>query len=305
VEKLTYGSKIGWHGVILAGILLTHAPWLAAQQSPENTEFFEKKIRPVLVERCYGCHGPAVNPPKAGLRLDSAEGWRKGGERGPEITPGDPESSRLIQAIRYQNPDLQMPPTGRLALEQIADFEAWVKMGAPDPRTNASGATASSGKRAINLAQARRHWAFQQPKERPVPAVRQESWVRTPVDRFILAKLEEKNVQPAPPADRATLIRRVTFDLIGLPPTPEEVDAFVQDSSPDAYRKVVERLLASPHYGERWARHWLDLVRYAETDGHEFDVDKPYAWRYRDYVIRAFNDDLPYKQFVTEQIAGD
>jgi hypothetical protein len=281
VEKLTNGYKIGWHGVFLTGLLLSGGTRLVAQQSPENAEFFEKKIRPVLVERCYACHGPAVNPPKAALRLDSADGWRKGGERGPEITPGDPESSRLIQAIRYQNPDLQMPPTGRLALEQIADFEAWVKMGAPDPRTSTPAATAAS-KRAINLAQGRRHWAFQPPKDRPAPPVRQESWVRTPIDRFILAKLEEKNLQPAPPADRATLIRRVTFDLIGLPPAPEEVDAFIADASPDAYRKVVERLLASPHYGERWARHWLDLVRYAETDGHEFDVDKPNAWRYRD-----------------------
>jgi hypothetical protein len=175
----------------------------------------------------------------------------------------------------------------------------------PDPRTSASGAPDSGSKRAINLAQARRHWAYQPPKERPAPSVRQESWVRTPIDRFILAKLEEKHLQPAPSADRATLIRRVTFDLIGLPPTTEEVEAFVTDTSPDAYRRVVERLLASPHYGERWARHWLDLVRFAETDGHEFDVDKPNAWRYRDYVIRAFNDDLPYKQFVTEQIAGD
>ena len=302
MEKLTGGRRIGWHGVVLTGMLLSR---LGAQPAPDNTEFFEKKIRPVLVERCYACHGPAANPPKASLRLDSAEGWRKGGERGPEITPGEPESSRLIQAIRYQNPDLQMPPTGRLPLDQIADFEAWVKMGAPDPRTGASGAPASGGKRAINLAQARRHWAYQPPKDRPLPSVRNESWVRTPIDRFILAKLEEKHLQPAPQADRATLVRRVTFDLIGLPPTQEEVDGFVEDKSPDAYQKVVERLLASPHYGERWARHWLDLVRYAETDGHEFDVDKPNAWRYRDYVIRAFNDDLPYKQFVTEQIAGD
>jgi hypothetical protein len=227
-----------------------------------------------------------------GLRLDSREGARKA------VTPGDPAGSKLLTAISYQNINLKMPPSGKLADRQIADFTAWIKMGAPDPR----GAEAAEPvKKGIDFKQARNFWSFQPVKEPAVPAVRSAS----PLDCFVLAKLAEKGLEPAPRADKRTLIRRVTFDLTGLPPTQREVDDFLADPAPAAFAKVVDRLLASPHYGERWARHWLDLVRYAETNGHEFDNDKTDAWRYRDYVIRAFNEDIPYNQFVKEHIAGD
>jgi hypothetical protein len=265
---------------------------LHAQITAEQTEFFEKKIRPLLVERCYGCHGPESKPPAGGLRLDSREGLRKGGESGPAIVPGDPEHSLLIEAISYRNPDFKMPPSGKLKDQQIADLTEWVKMGAPDPREPVAAAPPKKG---INLADGRKFWSLQPLKKPPDSSI----------DRFLGARLEEKHLQPAVPADKRTLIRRVTFDLTGLPPTPKEVEDFLADQSPAAFSKVVERLLASPHYGERWARHWLDLVRYAETNGHEFDNDKIDAWRYRDYVIRAFNQDVPYNQFVKEHIAGD
>ena len=237
-----------------------------------------------------------------GLRLDTRDGARKGGDSSPAIVPGDPSHSALVTAISYRNLNLKMPPTGKLSDEQIADFTAWIQMGAPDPRSDESAAPARKG---IDFAQARKFWSFQAVKDPAPPAVKHPTWPVSPVDRFILAKLEEKNLQPADAADKRTLIRRVTLDLIGLPPTPQEVHEFLADSSPSAFAKVVDRLLASPHYGERWARHWLDLVRYAETNGHEFDNDKIDAWRYRDYVIRALNEDVPYNQLVREHIAGD
>ncbi|MGH9722925.1 MAG: PSD1 and planctomycete cytochrome C domain-containing protein [Bryobacteraceae bacterium] len=265
-----------------------------AQPTPTQIEFFERRIRPVLVERCYECHGPKAAQPMSELRLDTRAGMLKGGERGPAIIPGDSENSRLIRAIRYQDPRLLMPPKGRLAPEHVEDFAAWIKMGAPDPRVE-SKELATAAPRGIDFARARKFWAFQ-----PLKSTSQAT-----VDSFLFAKLKSKGLAPAPPADRRTLLRRVYFDLIGLPPLPAEVDEFVNDRAPDAFRKVVARLLDSPHYGERWARHWLDLVRFAETDGHEFDVDKPNAWRYRDYVIRALNNDLPYNRFVREQIVGD
>ena len=284
---------------LLLGSCLASAAF--AQIPADQVEFFEKKIRPVLEESCYACHSAKRKPPKGGLRLDTREGLRKGGVSGPCIVPGDPENSLLIKAISYRDPDLKMPPNGNLADYEVADFTEWVKMGAPDPRPDSTAAV----KKGIDFAEARKFWAFQPVKDLPPPAVKQESWPVSAIDRFILARLEAKQLAPAPPADKRTLIRRVTFDLIGLPPTPGEVEDFLADRSPEAYAKVVDRLLASPHYGERWARHWLDLVRYAETNGHEFDNDKIDAWRYRDYVIRAFNQDLPYNQFVKEQIAGD
>ncbi|MFN0172278.1 MAG: PSD1 and planctomycete cytochrome C domain-containing protein [Bryobacteraceae bacterium] len=280
-------------------LLLAHSGFTV---EPEAAEFFEKKIRPVLVERCYDCHGPKAERPMGGLRLSSKDSLAKGGDSGPALVPRDPESSRLIRAIRYLDPKLQMPPKARLTETQIRDFETWVRMGAPDPRTDETAAAKPKG---IDFARARRHWAFQPLKESPPPPVRADRWARGPIDRFLLAKLEEKGLKPAGPADRRTLLRRVYLDVIGLPPSPGEVDAFLADRSPRAFATVVDRLLESPHYGERWARHWLDLMRYAETDGHEFDQDKPNAWRYRDYVIRAFNQDLPYDRFVREQLAGD
>jgi hypothetical protein len=275
---------------------------LVAQTTPEGIEFFEKKIRPVFAAKCYSCHNSKMPTPLGGLRVDTRDALLKGGDSGKVIVPGDPASSRLVQAVSYKH-ELKMPPTGKLTDEQIADLEAWVKMGAPDPRTG--DAPPQVTKKGIDFTEARKFWAFH-PVQRPaIPAVKNKKWVQSPVDAFLLAKLEQQGLEPASPAERRALIRRVTFDLIGLPPTAAETQAFVDDKTPDAFKKVVERLLASPHYGERWARHWLDLVRYAETNGHEYDNDKWEPWRYRDYVIRSFNEDIPYDQFVREHIAGD
>ncbi len=295
--------------MLLGGPLLWPAPNPQAEtnvdaQQPDRLEFFEKRIRPVLAERCLPCHSSKLAEPKAGLRLDSKSGVRSGGGGGPVVVPGQPEKSRLIAAIRYQDPHLQMPPGGKLADQQIADITAWVAAGAPDPRGEDVINTPLS-KRTIDYNRARRFWAFQPVRDYAPPSVKRGTWPTSSIDHFLLAKLEREGLRPAPPADKRTLLRRVFFDLTGLPPSPKEVEAFLADSSPRAYEKVVERLLASPHYGERWARHWLDVVRFAQTDGHDFDVDKPNAWRYRDYVIRAFNSDFPFNRFVMEQLAGD
>jgi cytochrome c553 len=270
----------------------------------DSPEFFEKKIRPVLVEHCFKCHGDLKGKaPKGGLRADSRAGLLKGGDNGPAIVPGDPDESRLIAAVRYQNPDLQMPPKGKLADGAIADLTAWVKAGANWPAGATDGAIATSQ---FDLAKRKReHWAWQPVHATDPPPVKDASWPRGPVDRFVLARLEEKGLKPTAAADRRVWIRRVTFDLIGLPPTPAEIDAFLNDQTPDAFATVVERLLRSPHFGERWGRHWLDLVRYAETRGHEFDAQIPQAYQYRDYVIRALNADVPYDRLVQEHIAGD
>jgi cytochrome c553/mono/diheme cytochrome c family protein len=288
---------------LVAAICVALASPLVAAEPAGTPEFFEKRIRPVLVEHCFRCHADAKKAPKGGLRLDSRDSLLKGGDNGPAIVAGQPDKSRLIEAVRYQNPDLQMPPKGKLSDREIADLVAWVKAGAvwPDGGTKANVETA-----AFDLAKRKReHWAWQPVAAHTPPAVRDATWPSGPIDRFLLAKLEERSLRPAAPADRRTWIRRVTFDLIGLPPTPAEIAAFLADKSADANRKVVERLLASPHFGERWGRHWLDVVRYAETRGHEFDAQIPNAYQYRDYVIRALNADVPYDRFVHEHVAGD
>jgi cytochrome c553 len=278
-------------------------PLRAADASADGVEFFEKKVRPVLVAHCYRCHADKGKAPKGGLRLDSRAALLKGGDNGPALTPGRPDRSRLIEALGYGNADLQMPPKGKLPDAVIADLAAWVKMGAPWPKEGAGAAAAKDG---FDLPRRRRaHWAWQPVRPPAPPAVRDAAWPRGPVDRFLLARLEAQGLRPAPPADRRTLLRRVTFDLTGLPPTPAEVEAFLRDDSPAAFERVVDRLLAGPALGERWARHWLDLVRYAETRGHEYDYPIPNASQYRDYVIRAFNEDVPYNQFVVEHVAGD
>jgi hypothetical protein len=274
---------------------------LQSAASDPGVEFFERKIRPLLVERCYECHSAQAEKLKGGLFLDTKEGVLKGGDSGPAIVPGNPDKSLLIKAVRYTSDDLQMPPKNkRLPDEQIADLEEWVKMGAPDPRT---GQEAVRG----DARSSKDHWAFQPIKPVSLPTVRNTRWIQSPVDAFILAKLEEKGLTPNPPADKRTLIRRAGFDLIGLPPKPSEVDAFISDKSPKAFDRVVERLLNSPHYGERWARYWLDIARYADTKGYVFEEERRYAfaYTYRDYVIRAFNEDLPFDQFIIEQIAAD
>ena len=275
-----------------------------AQTTGADAEFFEKRVRPVLVENCGRCHSAESKPPMGGLRLDSRAGLVKGGTRGSALTLEAPAKSLLLRAISYTEPALQMPPAGRLSREQAEVLTEWVQRGAPWP-VQKNVPAAISNVQPFNLQARAKHWAWQPVRQPALPAVRQKAWPRSPIDLFILAKLEAKGLTPAAPADRPTLLRRVTYDLIGLPPTPAELHAFLADTGPSAYEKVVDRLLASPHYGERWARHWLDLVRYAETDGHEWDIEKAGAYQYRDYLIRAFNSDIPYHQFVTEQIAGD
>jgi hypothetical protein len=283
---------------ILFGLSLALSATGAEQWTPTQTEFFENKIRPLFVNDCYKCHSQQAPKLKGGLSLESRENILKGGDTGPAIVPGNPDASLLIEAIRYTNEDLQMPPKGRkLSDEQIADLENWVKMGAPDTRIG------------ITIKNPRDHWSFKPRKDPPVPDVQDKGWGQTPIDAFILAKLEEKDGKPNPPADKRTLIRRATFDLIGVPPTPEEVNNFLADSSPDAFAKVVDRLLASPHYGERWGRFWLDVARYSDTKGdvqrQKEDYRYPFAWTYRDYVIRSFNEDKPFNRFIMEQIAAD
>jgi hypothetical protein len=258
-----------------------------------GVEFFEKKIRPVLAERCYSCHSAGAEKLKGNLLLDTREGTLKGGDLGPSLVPGDPDRSLLIKAVRWTDEDLRMPPKKKLSAEQIADFEAWVKRGAPDPRSKAA------AKPKIDPEKVKAHWAFQPLKESPLKSV----------DAFIRAKLDEKGLRLSPPADRPTLLRRATYDLTGLPPTAEEIEAFVQDPAPNAFEKVVDRLLDSPRYGERWGRHWLDVARYADTKGYVYsDRDESrfaHAWAYRDWVIRAFNEDMPFDRFLQLQIAAD
>ena len=271
---------------------------------PAASEFFETKVRPVLANNCYSCH--SVSAQMGGLRLDTKATVLKGGNSGAVVIPGDAAKSRLVAAVGYRD-KVKMPPSGKLKPDEIAALAAWVRMGAPWPE-HKSTATAFSANGEYVLTPAQRgFWSFQPVRRPALPAVKNAAWMVSPIDRFVLAKLEAHRLKPSPPADRRTLIRRVTFDLIGLPPTPEEADAFLRDRSPVAYAKVVDRLLASPHYGERWGRHWLDVARYADTKGYVFVEDRNYpnAYTYRDWVIGAFNSDLPYNQFILQQLAAD
>ena len=290
-------SKPALLSLILLPVLA--AAVVADEPDAAGIEFFEKKIRPLFVQHCYECHSESKKV-KGGLQLDSRSGWTKGGDSGPAIVPGNLDESLLIEAVRYDG-DFQMPPKGKLPGSAIRDLEEWVKRGAPDPRT---GKPAASAATTIDLEAGRQFWSYR-PIARPeVPAVQHAAWPRSDIDRFILAALEAKNLKPSPEADRTTLVRRLYFDLIGLPPTPEQIDAFVADESPNAYEELVDRLLASPQFGERWGRHWLDVVRYAESLTLRGFVFKE-AWRYRDYVIDTFNADRPFDQFLREQVAGD
>ena len=269
-------------------------------------DFYERKIRPLLVEQCYGCHSASAAKEKklkGGLLLDGKKVMLLGGDSGASIVAGKPDESLLIKAVRYTDSDLRMPPRTRLSPAQILLLEEWVKMGAPAPaEAEVPKAAAGAG---IDLDQGRKHWAFQPMVEAELPAVRDLAWAKSPMDRFILAKLEAANLRGAAMADKGTLLRRATFDLTGLPPTAAEIEAFHNDTSVDAFAKVVERLLASQRYGERWGRHWLDVVRYADSNGLDENVAHGNAWRYRDYVIGAFNGDKPFDQFIMEQLAGD
>jgi len=298
---------------LLSSILVLVAPVRGVDApAPDKAqlEFFEKKIRPLLAENCYKCHSTESGKSKGGLTLDTREAMLRGGKDGEILKPGDPAASRMLVAVSYEDPDLQMPPKGeKLSAQQIADLTEWIKMGAPDPRDAPK--PIGSGKLTGLTEHARQHWAYQPVKKPAIPLNKNQQWCRTPVDAFILQKLEEKNMVPSPDADKEALLRRATYDLIGLPPEPQEVEAFLADKSPNAFAKIVDRLLASPHYGERWGRFWLDTARYSDTTGGERnalrgqDYRYAYAWTYRDYVIKAFNEDKPYDQFIIEQLAAD
>jgi hypothetical protein len=268
----------------------------------EGLDFFEKRIRPVLVDKCYSCHSAGAEKIKGNLVVDTREGLLKGGDTGPSILPGNPDKSLLIKAMKWAEEDFKMPPKKRLPREVVADFETWIRKGAPDPRVSNA---PISKKPAINVEEARHAWPFTPLAEPAAPPLIDAAWAWTPIDRYLLSKLQAKKLKPAPDADKRTLIRRVTFDLTGLPPTPEEIEAFLADAGDAAFSHVVERLLNSPAYGERWGRHWLDLVRYADTAGDNSDFPIPQIYKYRNYVISAFNNDKPYDEFIREQIAGD
>ena len=298
---------------VVRPVYSVHVPRARAGVSPESaaaTEFFEAKVRPVLAERCTSCH--SGSKAAAGLDFSSRAPFLRTGPHGAAIVPGDPDRSRLIQAIR-QSGALKMPPDGRLPEAQVRDLESWVRAGAPwpervpgptSPVSGPAGTKRDFGPGTLDLGPT---WAFQPVRKPAEPAVHDRAWVKTPIDAFVLAKLEAQNLHPSPQADRRTLIRRATFDLTGLPPTPGEVEAFVRDTSPDAWAKVVDRLLASPRYGERWGRFWLDAARYADTKDYVYAGERryPFSYAYRDYVIRSFNQDLPYDQFLVQQLAAD
>ncbi len=300
-------------------LILTLSSWLPASGdepgrpdqpfSEAQLRFYESEVLPILTKHCVKCHGAGPKI-RGGFRLDSREAVLRGGDLGPAAVPGDPSSSLLVKAINYI--ELEMPPAGKLPARDIEILTRWVKEGlpwTPHSPVSATAAPAATTDRppASSAAkpQPRADWSLH-PLSRPtVPPVKDHAWCRTPIDAFILSRLEAQRLEPAPPADRTTLIRRLTYDLTGLPPEPAEVDAFLADRAPGALEHLIDRLLASPHYGEKWGRHWLDLVRYGETNGYERDSAKPFAWRYRDYVIASLNQDKPYDQFVREQLSGD
>ncbi|HEX5102607.1 MAG TPA: DUF1549 domain-containing protein, partial [Pirellulaceae bacterium] len=268
--------------------------------SAEQLQFFEREVKPILRANCIACHG-GEKKVQGGFHLTSRASVLKGSENGPVVSLENPAESSLLEAINYQS--LEMPPKGKLPQAQIETLTRWVKLGLPWPDGEA-GNLVQHGPPVVDEA-ARNFWSFRAVVRPPPPAVKDQAWVKSPIDAFILARLEEKGLRPAPPAEKAALLRRVYYAVIGLPPSPAQVAAFLADESPTAYEKVVEELLASRHYGEHWGRHWLDLVRYAESNSFERDNPKPFVWRYRDYVIRSLNADKPYDQFLREQLAGD
>lgn len=299
---MRHGSHLVLGSTLLASTLAGVSALAVAAPKPGTgkvTNSFETTVRPVLATRCFQCHGPQAQ--LGGLRLDSRAAALKGGTSGPSLVPGHPEQSLLIKAIHYDG-KLKMPPPGKLADSEIKVLAEWIREGAQWPIAGAKGSAPNAQHPTPNTLGPL--WAFQPLTKPKVPAVKTKAWVRTPIDAFVLAELERRGMKPSPYADRRTLIRRVTLDLVGLPPTPEEVEAFVNDRSPNAWEKVVDRLLASPHFGERMALYWLDQARYADSDGYHDDTDRT-QWGYRDYVINSFNEDKPFNQFTVEQLAGD
>lgn len=271
----------------------------------DELAFFEKKVRPVLAASCYECHSASASKIRGGLRVDGREHLLAGGSSGPAIVPGDADESLLVQAVRRTSSDLEMPPKTELAADAVADLARWIEMGAPWPKATAEERATPAAQRPRDLSTAREFWSFRPPQRATPPATKDATWAWSDVDRFLLASMESKGVAPVADADDRTWLRRVTFDLTGLPPTPEELARFEADRSPQRFEAVVDRLLASPAYGERWGRHWLDVARYAESSGKDSNVIYPHAWRYRDWVIDALNADLRYDAFLTAQIAGD
>ncbi len=285
--------------ILLSFAALAQTP-AADKITPQGAEFFELKIRPVLAKSCYPCHSSTAKATMGGLSLETRDSVLKGGTSGPALMPGDPSKSALVKAVRYEG--RKMPPSAQLPESVIADFEKWVAMGAPDPRVPVASNWKPAG---VDIEKGRKYWAFQAPQKPAIPAVMNAKWSSQPIDRLLLARMEQQHVTPVADADRATWLRRVTFDLSGLPPAPEELDAYLKDAGKDADAKVVDRLLASERFGERWGRHWLDVARYAESVGRGRNYAFPFAWRYRDYVIDAMNNDKPFDQFIKEQLAGD
>ena len=282
------------------------SPYTFGQQP--DAAFFESKIRPVLSTRCFGCHSSRLPSPKGELVLDTKAGLSKGGVSGPVVIPGKPEESRLIRAIRYSDENLHMPPSGKLPDAVIADFENWVQGGAIDPRTDAAVTSKSSGPlKGMSIEDGKKWWAFLPVKQMPAPTVRDTSWAKQKIDAFLLAKLEEKGLKPSSEADRATLAQRLYVDIVGYKPSYEEIEEFKNDTSPNAYEKLVDKLLASPHYGERWGRRWMDVARFGEDNptSEATNPGYPFAYRYRDWVIEAVNQDVPYDRFVKLQLAAD
>ena len=283
--------------IFLSSIFLS---FLCVTNYAAETAFFDSKVLPILQQRCFECHSHGTKI-KGGLALDSRSGWAEGGDNGPAIKPGQLEESLVIKAVRYVDSEFEMPPKAKLPASEIAILEEWVKLGAHDPRT----AGAGKQKKGIDLAEGRKFWAFQPVSNPKPPLVKDTAWPLDPLDHFILKPLEAKGIKPVGDADRYTWLRRVSLDLTGLPPTAKEIESFSRDTSSDAYANAVDRLLNSKAYGERWARHWLDLTGYADMMGTSNNVYAEYAWRYRDYLINAFNADKPFDEFVREQIAGD
>ncbi len=294
--------------LLLAGLLLFASMSATSAAPPQaGIEFFEKKIRPLLSEHCYSCHSTQAKKQKGGLLLDTRDGLRKGGESGPALVPGKPGESLLLKAVGYTDESLKMPPKSKLSDNAIADLAEWIKMGAPDPRDKAIVQKTAPTWEEI-LASRRTWWSLQPVRKVEPPAVKDAAWSSHAVDRFLLNRLEQVGLAPAAAADPRTLVRRLHLILTGLPPSPEVIERFVQSAIcnlQSAIEQEVDRLLASPHFGERWARHWLDVVRFTETHGNEWNYEVHHAWRYRDYLIRAFNDDVPFDQFVREHLAGD
>ena len=286
--------------VICLALGLVSAHLSAAEPDAEGVKFFESKVRPLLSERCFGCHGE--NKQKGSLRLDSLQAASEGGDSGAAVVPGKPDDSLLIDAINYKS--FEMPPDGKLTENEIETLTEWVKRGAPWPDSDKAPMPAKKAGREITD-EDRNYWAYRPLATPAAPPVANAAWVRNDIDRFLLSRLEKEKIAPAPEATPTVLVRRLYQDLTGLPPTLAQVDAFLSDSSPEAYERLVDTLLASPRYGEHAARFWLDLVRYADSDGYKQDTYRPNAWHYRDYVVRAFNSDKPYDQFVREQLAGD